>query len=103
MEAQVADEYLDGIMTRQPSKLSEGVWERPVSPAITEQLAQTVVAHEERAKSLKDLIRDAMANPLPYSPTYPMTADEKQAWNWGFAEGMNVVLEYIKSGQPAPR
>ena len=74
-----------------------------ISPAITEQLAIMNNAHEERAKSLKDLCRDAMANPLPYSPTCPMTADEKQAWNWGFTEGMNVVLEYIKSGQPAPR
>lgn len=99
----MSDEYLDGIMNRQPSKLSEGVWSRPVSPAITEQLARTVVAHEERAKSLKDLIRAAMANPSPYLPESPMTAAERAAFNWGFAEGMNVVLEYIKSGQPAPR
>jgi hypothetical protein len=78
-------------------------WARPVSPAITEQLCKTVVAHEERAKSLKDLIRAAMANPSPYLPESPMTAAERAAFNWGFAEGMNVVLEYIKSGQPAPR
>jgi hypothetical protein len=78
-------------------------WSRPISPAITEQLCKTVVAHEERAKSLKDLIRAAMANPSPYLPESPMTPAERAAFNWGFTEGMNVVLEYIKSGQPAPR
>jgi hypothetical protein len=79
------------------------VFNRNISPAITEQLCKTVVAHEERAKSLKDLIRAAMANPSPYLPESPMTSAERAAFNWGFAEGMNVVLEYIKSGQPAPR
>jgi hypothetical protein len=44
------------------------VFNRNISPAITEQLCKTVVAHEERAKSLKDLIRAAMANPSPYLP-----------------------------------
>jgi hypothetical protein len=78
-------------------------WSRPVSPAITEQLCKTIVCHEERAKSLKDLIRAAMADPSPYLPESPMTPAERAAFNWGFAEGMNVVLEYIKSGQPAPR
>jgi hypothetical protein len=79
------------------------MFDRNISPAITEQLCKTVVAHEERAKSLKDLIRAAMENPSPYLPESPMTPAERAAFNWGFAEGMNVVLEYIKSGQPAPR
>jgi hypothetical protein len=79
------------------------VFNRNISPAITEQLCKTVATHEERAKSLKDLIRAAMANPSPYLPESPMTAAERAAFNWGFVEGMNVVLEYIKSGQPAPR
>lgn len=88
---------------RAASQLASENWSRPVSPAITEQLCKTIVCHEERAKSLKDLIRAAMADPSPYLPESPMTAAERDAFNWGFAEGMNVVLEYIKSGQPAPR
>lgn len=84
-------------------EVSKWNWKRPELSAVTEQLCTMVVEQEDRAKSLKELIRNAVENPTPYLPASPMSADEKAAWQWGFAEGMNVVLEYIKSGQPAPR
>ena len=90
---------MEGSFIREPN-LS---FSRPISPAITEQLCKMNVTHEERAKSLKALVRDCCSNPNKYMPGVAMTEAERNAWASGFCEGMNVVLEYIKSGQPAPR
>lgn len=79
------------------------MFDRTVSPAIVEQLCIMNNGHEERAKSLKALVRDCCSNPNKYMPGVAMTEAERNAWASGFCEGMNVVLEYIKSADPAPR
>jgi len=77
-------------------------WQRPVSPAITEQLCKTVADHETRHKSLREVCENRYQLALASTPN-SMSDQEKFLWRMGFAEGMSVVLEYIKSAGPAPR
>lgn len=77
-------------------------WQRPVSPAITEQLCKTVAAHETRHKSLLEMCNDRYQLALTNTPE-GLSEQERFLWRMGFAEGMSVVLEYVKSGQPASR
>ena len=78
------------------------MFNRNISPAITEQLCKTVATHETRHKSLMEMCNDRFELAMKLAPT-AMSDQEKFLWRMGFAEGMSVVLEYIKSGQPAPR
>lgn len=78
------------------------MFDRNISPAITEQLCKTVAAHETRHKSITEMCNDRFELAMKKAPT-SMTDQEKFLWRMGFAEGMSVVLEYIKSAGPAPR
>ena len=77
-------------------------WQRPVSPAITEQLCKQVADHETRHKSLLEMCNERYQLALANTPE-GLSDQEKFLWRMGFAEGMSVVLEYIKSAGPAPR
>jgi hypothetical protein len=83
-------------------KGNEHNWQRPVSPAITEQLCKAVADHETRHKSLREMCENRYQLALASTPD-SMSDQEKFLWRMGFAEGMSVVLEYIKSAGPAPR
>jgi hypothetical protein len=73
-----------------------------VSPAITEQLCKMNATHEERHKSLTEMCNDRFQLALANTPG-GLSDQGKSLWRMGFAEGMSVVLEYIKSASPAPR
>lgn len=89
------DKIVDGTAFRE-------AWSRPISPAITEQLCKTVADHEIRHKSLTEMCNDRFQLALKATPE-SLSDQEKFLWRMGFAEGMSVVLEYIKSAGPAPR
>jgi hypothetical protein len=78
------------------------VFDRNISPAITEQLCKTVVAHETRHKSLMEMCEDRFQLALTNTPG-GLSDQEKFLWRMGFAAGMSVILEYVKSAGPAPR
>jgi hypothetical protein len=102
MEAQVSNEMLDSGERIPTAGGFSTQWHRPVSPAITEQLCKTVTEHETRHKSLLEMCNDRYQLALTNTPE-GLSEQERFLWRMGFAEGMSVVLEYIKSGQPAPR
>jgi hypothetical protein len=78
------------------------MFDRNISPAITEQLCKQVAEHETRHKSLTEMCNDRFQLALANTPG-GLSDQEKFLWRMGFAEGMSVVLEYIKSAGPAPR
>lgn len=78
------------------------MFDRNISPAITEQLCKMNAEHETRHKSLVEMCNDRFELAVKSVPNY-MTDQEQFLWRMGFAEGMSVVLEYIKSAGPAPR
>ena len=84
------------------NEYSENVWQRSLSPAITEQLCTMNADHETRHKSLTEMCNDRFQLALANTPE-GLSDQEKFLWRMGFAEGMSVVLEYIKSAGPAPR
>jgi hypothetical protein len=74
-------------------------WQRPISPAIVEHLAERVATSDARHKSLMELCNDRFEIAMKQAPT-SMSEQERFLWRMGFAEGMSVVLDYIKSGSP---